>query len=133
VSQGVSNKVCMGNARWRIGLLEKGREVRTPCCTTILSIRNLVLKYAPTVELGRFVSAEQAILFAVSGIVSYARITPEDVLSAERKAGFFSSFTEDQIKELFTHHRLVFRQSREKHEVTIAEDCSEELALAVGA
>lgn len=104
----------------RVYGIETGERVRVPKMTAVLASTNLVVGVRQV--LGHFESAEQAILFGVTGGIRYGAITLNEILTfrSQCRSGFFRQLNEAEIEHLLSAHRLVYQMNREKFEITIS-------------
>lgn len=105
----------------RITALVNGKAVTVPHCLTVLRLSNLVVPHVA--ELGRFAFPNQAILFAVTGVLKWGDISLNDILQAKSRAGFvkqFGGLNEAQIVHLVNSHRVRVDLNRAAHELVIA-------------
>ena len=102
--------------------LDKGRTLnvhaRIPVMDTGLAIKNCLVNLRTV--LGLFESPEQAVLFAITGLVRTGAITLEDILTVgPSRSGFFRRLNETQIAHLLSAKRLLFDLDRTAHEISI--------------
>jgi len=103
-------------AALRIAALERDRNVLVPKMGTGFSVTNFV---GTRIELGRFASPEQAILFAVTGVIRWDDITLTEILKAPSRAGYFRWLNEAQIEHLLSARRLTFEDNRKQRTISL--------------
>jgi hypothetical protein len=79
--------------------------------------------------LGRFESAEQAVLFGWTGVLRTGDVSVADILAVAPRAGFFRRLNESQILHLLATGRVVFAINREEHTLVLSEILNDVFAV----
>lgn len=101
----------------RINAINHGRKVAVPMIDWEMSCENLVL-HVITV-LGRFETPQQALLFGMTGVLRFGKITIADIIECEGRGGFFRRLDSTELSHLLSSRSLVLDINREKHRIIL--------------